>query len=237
MVLYCCDWSWLSPSILTRVREIFSTARPIASWAFVFGVRLHQFSSPFYVGQKQGWPTCRDDFYQDPLLPQKFHRDSASFRPSERLGPKIRGRSKQIRTSVIGYLLFSTLTMNPRGVLLFSCCGRCTPPWNYSNVTNMPNIFARGDPVQGNTVLSFFIFPFSRRTPPAQARPLSSPRTTLLDRFYLTPRCYTDTVRNFIVAPECVDVWFKMYFIPSLCFGGEKLERWRNSKWEILSKK
>ena len=37
---------------------------------------------------------------------------------SKRLGSKIRGRNKQIRTSVAGYLLFSTFTMNPPGVLL-----------------------------------------------------------------------------------------------------------------------
>ena len=54
-----------------------------------------------------------DDFYQVPLLPQKFQRDSASFWfraiRAEDTRPKQTNKNKRGP----GYLLFSTFTMNP----------------------------------------------------------------------------------------------------------------------------
>lgn len=59
--------------------------------------------------EKESW----DDFYQVPLLPQKFQRDSASFWfraiRAEDTRPKQTNKNKRGP----GYLLFSTFTMNP----------------------------------------------------------------------------------------------------------------------------
>lgn len=80
---------------------------------------FHQFRS-FHVGKttRQGWPdTSAMIFIRIHFCPKNSGEIRRVF-GCERLDPKIRGRNKQIRTSVPGYLLFSTLTMNPLGVLL-----------------------------------------------------------------------------------------------------------------------
>jgi hypothetical protein len=54
-----------------------------------------------------------DDFYLDPLLPQKFQRDSAGFLMSGPIRPADTApRNKQTRTSASGYLFFAS-TVNP----------------------------------------------------------------------------------------------------------------------------
>ena len=104
------DGQLLLACILSR---IFSRDDRIANIRLE-GERFHQFRSSTWAKdrekekerekererERERW----DDFYQVPLLPQKFQRDSASFWfraiRAEDTRPKIRGRNKQIRTSV-----------------------------------------------------------------------------------------------------------------------------------------
>lgn len=75
-------------------------------------------------------------------IPARF----GEFLVRERLGSEIRARNKQTRTNARSatYSPRSLHESSPRS-LCFSRVPRQvhTRPWNYSNVTNMPNIFAR----------------------------------------------------------------------------------------------
>lgn len=106
-------------------------------------VNINPHSDCFYVThESRGRFLSRSTFA--PKIPMRFGK----FLAHRRLGPEIRVRNKQTRTSARrATYLSSMLTMNPYDILLlFSPRQVHIYPWNYSNVTNMPNISARGAP-------------------------------------------------------------------------------------------